>query len=275
MDFTPREIATAIWLSVILIFVVCVAGKSFLKLLRAFTHPAVMSILGVSLLYIAASIAALFYFDLWEFSNLKTTLFWTFMTASVGVAKASQLAKQQNFLAKTFRETLSITIFTEFLMDTYTFNIWVELVLVPFILFLALLLGKAKADTKYQQVSTFLQWVLAIISLIYIGHALFEAIQHYKKMETADTAREIFLPVILSLLFMPFLYLLNLYAVYDEVFGGLNWALRDPELRRYAKYKALLRYGNNIEHLKQWGQLVMMMRPNSRDDINRLFDERN
>jgi hypothetical protein len=273
MNFTSREMAVALWLSVALIFVIRVAGKSLLAVLRALAQPVILRLLGVATAYLALLIAVFAYFDFWGLPNLKNTLIWVTTVASVRIGKAISIDTDRRFFAKTLRETLGVTFIVEFLIEKYTFGIWTELVLVPFTTFLAMLLAVGKTDKKFQSVNTLLQWVLAMIGLTYIGHSIYEFAHHYRELEPVEAARELFLPVILSLLFMPFLFALNVYSAYEQIFTGLHWALEDPALRRYAKRQSLLRFGTNIDSLKRWRRLMMMERPASREEIDRLIAE--
>lgn len=273
MEFTSREIAVAIWLGIGLIFVVRVAGKSLLQLLRALMHPIILTVIGAALAYVGLCVAVLAHFGFWEISNLKTTVLWVVTTASVRVAKAGNTDTEPKFFSKTLRETLSVAFIVEFLVANYNFSIWVELVLVPLVGFVAMLLAVAKTEKKFHAVNTLLEWVLVAFVLTYLGHAVYEVLQHIRELATADTLRELFLPVGLSLLFMPFLLGLNLYSVYEQIFGALEWGIQDPAIRRYAKRQALLRFGTRLEDLRKWRRLVMMERPDSREGIDRLFAE--
>ena len=273
MHFTSREIAIAFWLGVGLIFVIRIAGKPLLAVLRVMIGPIMLRLIGGALAYLGIWMAVLARFGLWDPSNLKTTILWALTTASVRVGKAVNADKDPKFYSKTLRETLSIAFIVEFLIENYNFSVWIELVLVPSVWFVVMLLGVAKENKKLRPVNTVLEWVLVVFMLSYVGHAVYEVSQHIRELAMAGTVRELFLPVVLSLLFMPFLFALNLYSVYQQIFRALHWGVEDPALRSYAERQALLRFGGKLDYLKRWRRLVMMVRPGSRDAIDRLFAE--
>jgi hypothetical protein len=273
MIFTPREIAIAVWLGIGLIFVIRVAGKPLLAVLRVVTRRIILRLIGAALAYLGLWIAVLAHFGFWELSNLKTTILWALTTASVRVAKGVNADKEPKFFSKTLRETLSVAFIVEFLVENYNFSVWIELILVPSVWFLAVLLGVAKGDRKLRPANTVLEWMLVLFMLSYVGHAVYEVSQHIREVATVDTVRELFLPVVLSLLFMPFLFALNVYSVYQQIFGALHWGIEDPALRSYAERWALLRFGWKLDYLKRWRRLLMTERPKSREAIDRLFAE--
>jgi hypothetical protein len=273
MDFSTREIATGIWLGIFLLFVLVKARSSLLQLIKAFFQPALLKIMGLMLAYVAGCVALLAWRGLWTTANLKTTILWVITVGMVRLFQANKIDEDERFFWNSLKETLAFTVIVEFLISTYTFSLWAELLLLPFLVFLTALTTVAKSQPGSIQVVTLIEWLLAIIGFWLLGHAAFEAIGHYHELGTVDTVRELILPILLSLMILPLLYALNIYMVYERIFIMLQFSIKDSKLRQYAKRRALLDFRADIDLLKRWRRLVNTDTPNNRKEVRALIAE--
>lgn len=232
-----------------------------------------LAAIAVASLYIGACIALLAWRDLWTITNLKTSILWVLTFAFVTMFDMSRITENSTFFRKTVRDTLSATVVLTFLVDSYTFSLPVELFIVPIVTFLALLRSTTSSNPEHKMVDRLIGWILAISGLIYVCYATYQATMHFREFATFDNARELMIPIILSLMFLPFLYGLSIYVAYQQVFAGLNWKIKDARLLRYAKCRAILTFGLNLDFLKRWRRLILQNDPTDKDDIRQSIEQ--
>lgn len=271
MEFTNRELATLIWLGVIIAasLIFRQVRPSALGVLRAFFQPKLMTVFGLAGFYVAACAWLLATFDVWEWSNLKTTIWWGVTTAFVSMFDLNRIDEDKTYFAKTVRDTLSVGTIVVFIAEFYAFALWAELLLLPLI---ALLAGmKAVSDHKPETAAAgrLVGGMLVLIGLIYFGYSAYQTVTHIREFATLDTLREFGVPILLSILFLPLLYVMSVFVVYENVFLGLRFGMPDEDLRRFAKRHAILRFGFNLELLKRWRRQVLNEGVADREAIRR------
>lgn len=275
MDLTNREIATLIWLGgfVFSVFAWRKTRSGALGVVRALFQRTLLAVFGLACIYVVACVWLLSALDVWTWANLKTTIVWAVTVGFVSMFDLNRIDEDRTYFRKTIRDTLSFTAVLIFIAQFYDFSLGAELVLLPFLTFAAMLQVVAQANPDHAIVDRFLGRMLVLIGMCFFAYSGFQTIKHWSEFATAQTVREFLIPILLTLLFLPFLYLLSVYMVYENVFGGLAWAIKDKDLLRFAKRKALLRFRFNLDLLKRWRRLLMLERPDSRDAIWRSIRE--
>ena len=277
MDFNNREIATLIWLGAlgVSVFAWRKTRDSAFAVLRALCKRIFLIIFGLAGTYAAACVWLLSSLDLWVWSNLKTTLIWAITVGFVAMFDLNRIDEDRTYFRKTILNTLSFTAVLIFVAQFYSFSLGVELVLLPLLTFAAMMQAVAQNEPEHVVVERFLGKFLALIGICILVYSVFQTIRHWHEVATAQTVREFVLPVLLTFMFLPLLYLLSVYMVYERVFGALSWAIEDKDLRQFAKRRALLRFRLNLDLLKRWRRLLLLERPDCRDDILRSIQEVN
>jgi hypothetical protein len=80
--------------------------------------------------------------------------------------------------------------------------------------------------------------------------------------------REFLVPILLSLLFLPFIFIFSVYVTYEIIFLRLSWLFNDDkDLRRYAKFQAIFNFKLNITLLRRWARDITINQPSTRSDI--------
>jgi hypothetical protein len=128
----------------------------------------------------------------------------------------------------------------------------VELIIQPVITFLVLLQVVAGTKDEYKSVKRFLDVLIAIIGFFLMGRALYLMIITWEQFATPQNLMSFLLPIIMTITFLPFVYLLAVYANYDKLLdskhGRLAWAIipNDKPLRKYAYWKILQECNLNL-----------------------------
>lgn len=275
MLLSNREIAALFWLTALIILGLSKPAirASVKVVLRALCQRVILIILGLAGMYVTICIRLLASIEAWTIANLKTTVLWGLGFAFISIVNVNEVEEDPAYFKKVLKETFSLIVLITFLLDTYTFSLPTELILFPIVNLIVLMHGFSENKPEHSLVNKLMGSLMAAAGLIYMGHALIEAIQNWREFATIDNARDFFAPVFLSLLFMPFLYCLHIYQVYERVFNALRWSIKEDGLRKYAQRKSIYTFGINIDFLKRWKRLISLETPKTKDDINKIFSE--
>ena len=69
--------------------------------------------------------------------------------------------------------------------------------------------------------------MLIIIGLVYLGFALYKTIIEFNTTNWNDVSQQFLLPLILTILFIPYYWGLTLYVNYEIMFVAINVIFRD------------------------------------------------
>ena len=167
------------------------------------------------IIYVIGSIYILNKFGLWNIILLKIALFWFFGWAFFMILDSTKIKKEKGYFKKTIIKIISFTVLVSFITNFYTFNIYVE---VPLILFIATVSAlSAFADIqKNAFVSKFSNGILVTFGSTVIIINLIKAMLNFHEFATFSTLREFLLPILLSLMFLPFLWGWSVYVEYES-----------------------------------------------------------
>lgn len=241
--FNNREIATAIWLLVIFILMLFNRDirKSFLDVFKkAFFDIKILSSIFFMIAYTAGIVFVLYQINSWNISLLKDTVVWFCFTAIVVCFNLVTSETDQNLFRKVIVDTIKIVIIIEFIVNTYTFSLVGELVLIPVVTFIVILGVFAKTDEKNSSVAKLTNGLLIIIGIVILIFVISNVVSDYKNFVSLDTLRKFLLPPLLTILFLPFIYFMILFTAYDDLFNQLNLGYeKSKKLKRYAKRKII------------------------------------
>lgn len=214
--FNNRELATILWAIVFLIWAVTKPnilhsiGNLFNAVMR-------MWIIFLSMVaYVVLSVFVLHELSLWNMSLLKITIFWFFGWAIIVLMNSNKAGVEKNYLKNTLAGIVGLTVLVSFIADFYTFPFFVEVFLVPFAVFITVLATFSGMKDTYRPVHIFLSWIMITFGILIIGINLYRAISNFRDFATIGTLQEFLLPILLSMMFLPFVYLLVVYMKYQS-----------------------------------------------------------
>ncbi len=210
----------------------------------------------------------------WEILLLKDTLFWFF---SSGFALAFRVAlshESDALLRKVLWDTLKLVLILEFLTSTYTLSLVGELILTPALIFLALVDAVAATDKKYSGVARLTTSLLGAAGLALIGFAAASALADTSQLWSLDVLKLLLIAPILSVSFLPFLYIVALLMAYDRLNAFLMPALdASGPVARYARRRfrrhCRLSLRRALALLRSRKRALMLIR--RREDVDALF----
>lgn len=268
--FSSREIALGMWLTVVIVLLLVKRStrSGFGSVLKALFAWKIMVWLLAMAAYISLSIYLFYRIGLWTPDLLKDTIFYVLFSATIAFFNVNKVAKgEKNFFFEMLEDNLKLGIFLEFLTGLYTFDLWIELIIVPFAALLGGMQAVASRNEENAAVTKLINriWIIAGIAGLY--HVGYSVIQHYHDLLSFDNLRQIILAPNLTIILIPFLYILSLCMVYEEQFVQLGFKLRDKGLKGFAKRNAIFSFKTDLDGLKRWVARWNLSRPQTRDEI--------
>lgn len=266
--FDNRERAILIWVGIALIWAISKLEirKALVALLKVLTSKAIIISLSLMATYIGGMIYLFLRIDFWDLSLLSETIFWFVGVAFVMFINNDQ-AKDSNYYHKVVWDNIKLTVFIEFITNIYVLNIWIELLLVPFMVMLGLTLGYSSAIPKYKQVYSFLNSITAIVGIVLLFFIAYNLIVNFKGFASIENLREFLLPLIFTILYLPFIYFLALFATYELIFLRIGYLINDPPLARYTKMKTIISFHLNLRTLNLWLTKFVTYRFKNKEEI--------
>jgi hypothetical protein len=281
--FNNREIASMIWLIIFAILVVSKSGRrsafrSLSGLVRNFFKWVIVVPLLSMILYMAILIFVLGIIGFWDVSALKDTVFWVLGVAIIGMFCANDVGKKEGFFREMILNNLKLIAVLEFILNIYTFNLWIELLLlVPSLTIVRMLKTvsefKVKTESGYSQVDSVLGYLLGLTGIVLAIIAIYKTINNFNEFATIYTLRDFLLPVVLSVLYLPFVYAWALFLAYDNLFRRINVHNNDQSLARHLKKPVLMTFHVRLWRLLQWSRQPNSLHINSREDATALIKQ--
>lgn len=249
MPLNTREISILLWLTVFFMLSLKNKGiqKSYVQLLKSLFQNKILIIL---LLHIFSTVLSIYlpnHLGIWTSLNIKIVSLWFIFTSFAGTVEYVTDRKQT--LTILIYDQIKLLIIIEFIAGLKTFALPIELIIVPFIGFAVILNAFVKAMPNGTAAEKFPEWILVVfgISVFTLGVAeLFDPDANIAKLIEGMSA-----PVALSILSIPYLYGLFMYAAYEEVFSIINaFNKNDALVRRYAKYYVLKTFHFSLSKLR-------------------------
>jgi len=251
--FDSSELASIVW--VVIILTVMVIYKpfriSFWSLIKIIFKKNMLMVLASIMLYTFFSVILLYKLDLWDFTLIKEVLLWFVFSATMMVYKLANNNKAKIYFVNYLNENFTYTLAVEFIIGLYTFSVLIEFLIVPIIFFIGILIAYSNKGGN-EKINRFLKGIIMIIVLTIIGSKILHLTLHYGDYLKTELIKQFLIAPLLSLLFIPFLFLLHLYINYERIFTALEFAIKQPDQLRYAKHNAIRYFKADISGLDRW-----------------------
>lgn len=274
--FSSREKALVVWIFVLLIFMLSKKEirSSFFQVLKMMFLSKLAFVFIGTIIYAALISIVLQQVSLWNILLLKDTLFWIVGTAFVLVMGIGKATSESRYFKKLALSVFTLSIMVEFVVNLYTFSFWVEMILIPVFVFIGGMLGIAETDTKYGLVKKILNSILVAFGLFSILYAFAQLMSSFSSFTTLYNLRTFIIGPILSLGYIPFLYLFALVMTYETLFIRIKmFTKKDRGLENYSKWEVFKLCNLNLTKLilfvQQTGGEITQI--SNKEDINKII----
>ena len=211
-------------------------------------------------------------FRLWDTSFINDTIVWIVGVAFVMYLNVNRVNNDE-FFKKTIIDNLKLIIVLEFSINLYVFNFWVELFLVPLIAILVGVMGISSSNPENKQVESCLNTVFIVIGMGFLSYAIYNIIIDFQGFLSIDNLKKFLLPIVFTVIFLPFIYVMALYVTYDLIFRQIMNLIKDESLARYTRQKTIFSFHLNLKYLNKWLVQISRGKINSKDDVKRIIWE--
>ena len=255
--FNNRELAVSIWILFAIIFCVSYSKtrKSFFRVIKAFFAWKLALSYMLMFTYIACVIWVLKVIAIWKIDHIRLTVLWCVCVAFVMLFDF-QKANDQNFFKNSVKDNIKGLVFLEFFVNLYVFNFWIEFMIVPIAAIIGGMKAIAERNKEYEIVDKLLNHILVAAGFFLFFYASYKVVTDFENLATVQNLEGFYMPILLSILFIPFVYIAALIAAYETLFIRLQFFVPDKAVLRYAKLKTILSIQFNLSKLNRWSDYI-------------------
>lgn len=254
--FSTRELATAFWVGAILIAVgmAIVTNKKirqgFIGVLKCFFNRKLRKLWEIYFLYIGIITLMFSRFPIWKNMYLKDIILWTLFSGLTICMNAVAGEADEKYISKVLKDNIRFTVVTEFLLSTFTFSFWVELIIIPITTVIVLFDTVAEHKSDAIAVHKLLQDVMAFAGLCVILQTVRVGILEYRELNVTNTLVSFFIPIVYLLLVTPLEYAFELYSKYEMLFIQMHFKEpSDKMVRRKRHLKVIKVCGLSVKRI--------------------------
>lgn len=257
-EVNNREIATAFWLLIVLLWALPKSGirHSIFQFVKAFFRWKIIIPFIIMGVYIFIIVLIFKKTGFWDLSACKDTILWSIGVAVTTFINLNRTLDEKNFFVNFLTDNIKFFVILEFIIHLYAFPLLVELFFVPIVTVTAVLKSYVSGKQEFKIVEPFLNALLGFAGIVIIFFTIREIIIDFSGFATLKNFRDLLLPLFLSIAFLPYIYTMALYMMYESLFIRISLANHDKDLERYAKMKVLLGYNINLSRLKKFSKLA-------------------
>lgn len=254
--FSTRELATAFWVGAILIAVgmAIVTNKKirqgFIGVLKCFFNRKLRKLWEIYFLYIGIITLMFSRLPIWKNIYLKDIILWTLFSGLTICMNAVAGEADEKYISKVLKDNIRFTVVTEFLLSTFTFSFWVELIIIPITTVIVLFDTVAEHKSDAIAVHKLLQDVMAFAGLCVILQTVRVGILEYRELNVINTLVSFFIPIVYLLLVTPLEYAFELYSKYEMLFIQMHFKEpSDKMVRRKRHLKVIKVCGLSVKRI--------------------------
>ena len=227
--FSTRELATAFWVGAILIAVgMAIATnkkirQGFIGVLKCFFNRKLRKLWEIYFLYIGIITLMFSRSPIWKSIYLKDIILWTLFSGLTICMNAVAGEADEKYISKVLKDNIRFTVVTEFLLSTFTFSFWVELIIIPITTVIVLFDTVAEHKSDAIAVHKLLQDMMAFAGLCVILQTVRVGILEYRELNVINTFVSFFIPIVYLLLVTPLEYAFELYSKYEMLFIQMHF----------------------------------------------------
>lgn len=275
---STREWATLIWGCIFMLYVLChrEIRKSLWNVIVIFFDKKLRILWEIILLYVLTITMVFCYLPIWENIYIKDIIIWFLFSGLIYCMNAVSREADETYIKKILKDNLKFTMILEFFMSTFTFNIWIELAIIPVITIITVMNVIAERKEEYKNVHKLLDSVLAIAGFWIFYETIKIGINEYKQLNIINTLVCFMIPIVYLILIIPLEYILELYSKYEVLFLRMTFKEEKDKRIRLHHRTAIFRECNFSVRkilLFQREYMIQMYALMKEDEFNQLMQK--
>lgn len=275
---STREWATLIWGCIFMLYVLChrKIRKSLWNVIVIFFDKKLRILWEIILLYVLTITMVFCYLPIWENIYIKDIIIWFLFSGLIYCMNAVSSEADETYIKKILKDNLKFTMILEFFMSTFTFNIWIELAIIPVITIITVMNVIAERKEEYKSVHKLLDSILAIAGFWIFYETIKIGINEYKQLNIINTLVSFMIPIVYLILIIPLEYILELYSKYEVLFLRMTFKEEKDKRIRLHHRTAIFRECNFSVRkilLFQREYMIQMYALMKEDEFNQLMQK--
>ena len=275
---STREWATLIWGCIFMLYVLCHSEirKSLWNVIVIFFDKKLRILWEIILLYVLTITMVFCYLPIWENIYIKDIIIWFLFSGLIYCMNAVSSEADKTYIKKILKDNLKFTMILEFFMSTFTFNIWIELAIIPVITIITVMNVIAERKEEYKSVHKLLDSILVIAGFWIFYETIKIGINEYKQLNIINTLVSFMIPIVYLILIIPLEYILELYSKYEVLFLRMTFKEEKDKRIRLHHRTAIFRECNFSVRkilLFQREYMIQMYALMKEDEFNQLMQK--
>ena len=275
---STREWATLKWGCIFMLYVLChrEIRKSLWNVIVIFFDKKLRILWEIILLYVLTITMVFCYLPIWENIYIKDIIIWFLFSGLIYCMNAVSSEADETYIKKILKDNLKFTMILEFFMSTFTFNIWIELAIIPVITIITVMNVIAERKEEYKSVHKLLDSILAIAGFWIFYETIKIGINEYKQLNIINTLVSFMIPIVYLILIIPLEYILELYSKYEVLFLRMTFKEEKDKRIRLHHRTAIFRECNFSVRkilLFQREYMIQMYALMKEDEFNQLMQK--
>lgn len=268
-------------MAIIILLIAFLIGISFIKGVRKTAKDIIKIFFSIKLilpfafmvLYIFLILFILYYIGFLNINLTKDIVFWFFIVAIPFFFTANKVKEDKNFFKnKAFEYIKLVTIFG-FIINFYTFNIFTEILLQIILFVIILFISFSKTDVKYKSVENFFSIIFLIVVAYLVIFFINSILIDFNGFININTGITYILPAILTILLLPFIYILALYMRYELFYVFSKMQFDNSKLHKYVFKEVFKRNKLNLYELHDFLLNFRIFNINNIEDVKKEIEK--
>lgn len=251
---SDRELASLAWIGLVGLWAVFWAPlrQALRRVAGALLKPVLLIPLALFALYMAGIVGLASLTPAWKFDLLNDTLIW-FVTAGVVLFYgAGNAAKESGWFGRKAIDAVKVAVFLECYLNLHTLSFIGEFLLQAWLLVLVLTAAAATSDRSLKGFKVWAGRLQAFTGLALLVYVAVWLAGNWQTIDLSQNARELALPVWLSLFAVPALFAWSWYMTWDGARGQLRRSSPDGRISWRSRLAVLLGYRFGIRDLHRF-----------------------
>lgn len=241
--FSNRELAIIIWVVIFFVYALFKKGlrTSLIRLIRVYYGYKLVTLR--LLLYLQTGAVTYILFRTGVFSQyalIKTVVEYSLFSGVVLLYES--ISAPSEHIRKTILHYIAATTILTVYLKSFSYSLFIEVLLLPIVCILVAIIAYAEHhnDPQHKTARGCATVILMFMALSGIGYVIYQSIHCQPEVIIEILAREVLVPLIMTCILIPYVYLVAVIAKYESLFTRLNVRSnneRNPSGNHYRKWK--------------------------------------
>lgn len=264
--FNNREISIIIWLAVFFLFAFIKKDlrESFGKIVSTFFSKGIINVVLLMIVYNGLVILGLTLLKFWETPLLKDSIFWLAFIGFPLLMKTDKINSENNYLNFILKDSIKGIVILEFITNFYNFSLTMELILIPTMT----IVGISQVLIKDKYAKRFFNIITSIFGVTVLAYTIYRIYNGFEEFANLITLKSFLLPIILTVFYLSFLYLVALWDLYRTMIIRVGSRLKKVKHKKYLKKKMYMTFLLNRKKLRKFQKEMGFEPIMNKKDIN-------